>query len=181
MKVFVLNGSSREHGNTEQLTNLIVDGIPSTKVHLREQRILPIADRRHTPEGFQPVADDYDAIVQSMLTHDAILFATPIYWYGMSGVMKDFVDRWSQSLRDPRYNFKEEIRDKKMYVVAVGGDAPRLKGLPLIQQFQYIFDFVGAEFAGYVIGEANKPGDILKDEQAVAQARWLNEQLKAMN
>lgn len=42
-----------------------------------------------------------------------------------------------------------------MYVVIVGGDNPKLKALPLIAQFQYIFDFVGSSFEGYVIGDAN--------------------------
>ena len=38
-----------------------------------------------------------------------------------------------------------------MYVVIVGGDNPKLKALPLISQFQYIFEFVGSSFEGYII------------------------------
>ncbi len=177
-KVLVLYGSSREGGNTEALTEVVVDGIASTKIHFRQKRILPIDDRRHTADGFQPVDDDYDAIVQDVLNHDILLFATPIYWYGMSGIMKDFVDRWSQSLRDKRYRFKEELGKKQAYVIMTGGDQPRLKGLPLVQQFKYIFDFVSLPFAGYIIGEANKPGDILTDSRALFEARQLNEVLR---
>lgn len=33
-------------------------------------------------------------------------------------------------------------------------------------------------FSSYIIGEGNKPGDILQDQQAVEQANLLNKQLK---
>lgn len=62
----------------------------------------------------------------------------------MSGTMKLFIDRWSQTLKDANYpDFKDVMSSKKAYVIAVGGDSPLLKGLPLIEQFQYIFDFLG--------------------------------------
>lgn len=179
MKILVLQGSSRENGNTEQLSQLVLQGIPHTQIHLREKNIRAIHDQRHDPEGFTAVDDDYDAIVEAVLEHDVIVFATPIYWYGMSGFMKDFVDRWSQSLRDKRYSFKQALAQKQAFVITTGGDDPRVKGLPLIQQFQYIFGFVGMPFAGYIIGEGNKPGDVLQDKRAVAEASVWNEQWSA--
>ncbi|MED1794947.1 flavodoxin family protein [Brevibacillus nitrificans] len=179
MKILVLQGSSRENGNTEQLSQLVLNGIPHTQIHLRDKNIRAIHDQRHDPEGFTAVDDDYDAIVEAVLEHDVIVFATPIYWYGMSGFMKDFVDRWSQSLRDKRYSFKQALAQKQAFVITTGGDDPRVKGLPLIQQFQYIFGFVGMPFAGYIIGEGNKPGDVLQDKRAVAEASVWNEQWSA--
>lgn len=179
MKILVLHGSSRDGGNTEELTNLALEGIPHTQIVLREKNIKSIHDQRHDPEGFAPVADDYDEVVEAVLAHDTLIFSTPIYWYGMSGHMKNFVDRWSQSLRDKRYAFKDELAKKHAYVITTGGDQPRLKGLPLIQQFQYIFGFVGMSFDGYIIGEGNKPHDILHDKRALADAKNLNEALKA--
>lgn len=179
MSILVLQGSSREEGNTELLTRLVLEGVPHTSIRLREKNIRAICDQRHDPDGFAAVDDDYDEVIEAVLAHDVILFATPIYWYGMSGHMKNFVDRWSQTLRDKRYSFKQAMAGKQAYVIAVGGDEPRLKGLPLIQQFQYIFGFVGMTYAGYLLGEGNKPGDVLEDMQAVAQAKLLNEVLKS--
>jgi multimeric flavodoxin WrbA len=92
----------------------------------------------------------------------------------MSGTMKNFIDRWSQTLRDPKFpDFKTNMSSKQAYVIAVGGDDPYLKGLPLIQQFQYIFDFMGISFKGYVLGKGNKPGDIYQDKQAIFAAEQL--------
>ncbi|MFY0543343.1 flavodoxin family protein [Brevibacillus sp. H7] len=178
MKILVLHGSSREGGNTEKLTNIALEGIPHTSIFLREKEIHAIEDKRHDPDGFQPVDDDYDEVIRAVLEHDILIFSTPIYWYGMSGLMKDFVDRWSQSLRDKRFNFKEAMSKKKAYVIITGGDQPRIKGLPLIQQFQYIFSFVDMPFAGYIIGEGNKPGEILNDRRALEEAKIFNESVK---
>lgn len=178
MNILVLHGSSREGGNTEQLTNIALEGIPHTSIHLREKNILPIHDQRHVEGGFTAVADDYDEVTEAVLAHDFLIFSTPIYWYGMSGYMKNYVDRWSQSLRDKRYAFKESLGRKQAYVITTGGDQPRIKGLPLIQQFQYVFSFVGMPYAGYIIGEGNQPGDVLADMQAVASAKQLNAWLK---
>lgn len=65
-----------------------------------------------------------------------------------------------------------------MYVVIVGGDNPKLKALPLIAQFQSIFDFVGSSFEGYVIGDANGLDEIQNDAEALAKAQIYNKEFK---
>ncbi|WP_088072243.1 flavodoxin family protein [Gottfriedia luciferensis] len=176
--MFILHGSSRENGNTEQLTNLITKDVKTTEVHLRHKNIKAINDQRHESTGFQPIDDDYEEIIKEMLDHETIIFSTPLYWYGMSGYMKNFIDRWSQSLRDKELQFADKMKGKKMYVVIVGGDNPKMKALPLILQFKHIFEFVGASFEGYIIGVGNTPGAILEDEETIQQAKLLNESLK---
>jgi len=179
--MFIIHGSSRENGNTEQLTKMITEGISVSEVQLRTKNIRPINDQRHSEFGFQPVDDDYEQICKEMLEHDTIIFSTPLYWYGMSGQMKNYIDRWSQSLRDKELNFAEKMKTKKMYVVIVGGDNPSLKALPLILQFKNIFEFVGASFDGYILGKANSPGDIRLDSNTIQQANALNLKLKNEN
>jgi len=174
LSILVLYGSQREESNAKKLTQAVLEGIPHHAIDLRDHTIRPIDDHRHDPRGFLPVDDDYDTVIQEVLRHDILIFSLPIYWYGIPGRMKNFIDRWSVSLRDSRFDFKEIMRRKTAYVIAVGGDNPRIKGLPLIQQFQYIFDFVGMTFGGYIIGQANRPGEIEKDLRALAEAEQLN-------
>ncbi|TMU84461.1 flavodoxin family protein [Bacillus sp. BHET2] len=173
MKILTLLGSTRKNGNSEFLARKIVEGTDHTIVSLADMHIEPIEDLRHTEGGFLPVNDDYEQLVQLMENHDVILFATPLYWYGMSGPMKNFFDRWSQYLRDERFNLKEELTKKKAYVVITGGSTAKIKGLPLVQQFGYIFEFVNMEFADYMIGAGVKPGEIVNDLAALEKAeRW---------
>jgi len=176
--IAVIYGGTRDEGNTEMLAKQAVAGLGAESIYLRDYRIRPIEDRRHAPGGFKDVDDDYNVVIDRVLAHDVLLFATPIYWYGMTGLMKNFVDRWSQTLRDAdRPQFREWMKAKTAYVIAVGGDEPRLKGLPLVKQFQHIFEFFGMKYGGYILGEANQPGEIAGDEVALFQAERLRAEL----
>lgn len=180
MNLISIYGSSRERGNTEALAGIVLKDVPATHLYLRQHTVKPITDQRHDPGGFTPVNDDYDSLIGKVLQHDTLIFSTPLYWYGMSGLMKNFIDRWTQSLRDSRYDFKEAMRGKQAYVIITGGENVRLTALPLIQQFELIFQFMSMDFKGYVLGHGGKPGGILHDEQALAEARSLNQQLKQL-
>ncbi|MRG86047.1 flavodoxin family protein [Salinibacillus xinjiangensis] len=174
MSIAVIYGGTRENGNTEILTEHAIKGFQVERIYLKDFNILPIEDLRHDQEGFKEVHDNYNSIIKRLLTHDTIIFSTPIYWFGMTGQMKNFIDRWSQTFRDSKFpNFKNQMSSKSAFLIAVGGDNPQIKGLPLIQQFQYIFDFAGISFEGYVLGEGNKPGEILNDKKALHFANKL--------
>ncbi|MFJ7185081.1 flavodoxin family protein [Lysinibacillus xylanilyticus] len=180
MNITAFIGSSRADSNSEQLADYVLEGISHQKIDLKKIAIEPINDLRHDDNGFQLVEDDYDQIIHAFLTSDVVVFATPIYWYSMSGIMKNMIDRLSQAIRDERFpQLKEKLQTTEAIVLAVGGDEPYIKGLPMIQQFQYIFDFLKMPFSSYIIGEGNKPGEIAHDEQALMQASILNKQLKA--
>lgn len=175
----MIYGSTRQEGNTEKLTERVIEGLDVEEIYLRDYTIQPIDDQRHAEGGFDDVDDDYNGLVERMMKHETFIFATPIYWYSMPGVMKNYFDRWSQTMRDDKFpDFRAKLGTKKAYVVAVGGDKPMIKGLPLIQQFNYIFDFMSMSFEGYVLGKASRPGDIIQDTAAFAAATHLNEKLK---
>jgi len=181
MTIAVIYGSSRPNSNTELLTEQIIKGLDVEKIYLKDFNIKPIIDMRHAEEGFQDRHDDYNSIIDRILPHDTLIFATPIYWYSMSGLMKNLIDRWSQTLKDQAYpDFKKQMARKVAYVAAVGDDEPYMKGLPLIQSFKYIFDFMGMGFGGYIIGKANRPDEIMQDKKALFAAAELNEQLKRL-
>ncbi|MFJ7407029.1 MULTISPECIES: flavodoxin family protein [unclassified Lysinibacillus] len=179
MTIAVIYGGNRLNGNTETLTKLAIQGLDVEEVYLKDYLIEPIIDKRHAEGGFSEVNDDYNSIINLILPHDILIFSTPIYWYSMTGTMKNFIDRWSQTLKDPNYpDFKSIMASKKAYVIAVGGDQPYIKGLPMIQQFQHIFNFVGTTFEGYIIGEGNRPGDISQDLKALAATEQLRKEIQ---
>lgn len=181
MKVLALYGSSRRNGNSELLAEKVLEGIDHTKRYLTDYHILPIDDKRHEPEGFSGEAgDDYRALITEMLEYDAVVYVTPLYWYGMSGVMKDFIDRSTESMRVEELRFKERMQEMKHFVVIAGGDSPHEKGKPLVAQFEYIFEFMGARLEDWIIGDGNKPGEVLDDRLAMEAAERMNERLKRL-
>jgi multimeric flavodoxin WrbA len=178
MKTGVFTGSGRREGNTEELVNRVVKSLDAEIYHLLNFRIQPITDLRHTEEGFSSVDDDADALVRKMLTYDVLIFATPLYWYTMSGHMKNFIDRWSQFLRDEELEFLPRLEQKQAYLIVTSGDKRKLTPLPLVQQFEYICQFTGMKFADYLLGFRNKPKEILDDASALAKAEEWNKELK---
>ncbi|MFB1081487.1 flavodoxin family protein [Jeotgalibacillus sp. JSM ZJ347] len=167
MTLLIISGSSREHSNSEFFAEKAASSYTGDVkwIRLREQTIHQIHDQRHDENGFDPIDDDHSKVIEAMLDADEVLFATPLYWYGMSGYMKTFIDRWSQAMRDPSLNFKARITGKPGYVITCGGDQVDIKGLPLILQFKHIFEFTGMDFKKYFIGEARKPGDAEKSDR----------------
>ncbi len=181
MKILAVLGSSRKKGNTAYMVDRIMDGVNHVAINLADHQILPIDDKRHTVDGFSLVDDDYEKILPQLLDSDIIIFATPLYWYGMSGHMKTFFDRWSQYLRDERFDLKGELSKKKAYVVVTGGANAPITALPLIQQFQYIFDFVDMKFEDYIIARGVKPEEVSQDQLALQKAQYWNNEFKKLS
>jgi len=119
------------------------------------------------------LGDDYYQIIEEMITYQRILFVSPIYWYNVSGSMKDFIDRWTESLRSTKYNFKEVMKDKIFYLIVVGANSDKAKANPIIEQFKALTQYFGIPFGGVVVGSGDKPGDVLKDKEAIDKVQQL--------
>ena len=101
------------------------------------------------------IRDDADTIAQKMKEADALVFATPIYYYEMCGQMKTMLDR-ANPLYDSDYRFRE------VYLLAAAAEEEEsavdgaVKGLS-----GWVDCFPKARFAGTVFGGgANAVGEI---------------------
>lgn len=118
------------------------------------------------------IADDAIQITQAMHDADTIVFATPVYYYGMCGQMKTLLDR-SNSLYDSDYRF----RDIYLLTAATENEtdtpARTIEGLK-----GWIVCFDRARLAATAFaGGVTDCGDI-KDHPALEQAYQLGRQAK---
>lgn len=177
--ITVLFGGSRPKGNTAQLTKLALEGHEYTWIDLTKYQLNPVRDLRHENTEINHYEDDYLAIIDQVLASDTVIFASPVYWYSVSASMKSFIDHWSESLLDPRYaDFKQQMAAKDFRLIVVGGDCPQVKAKPCIAQMKYSLGFLGGQLNGYIIGTAERPGDIAKDTYAFKRAREWQQTLK---
>lgn len=93
-------GSSRRNGNTGKLIDHIADKLEIEVIDLSSKDISPF-DYNH-----QNIDDDFIPLMDQLLKHDNIIFASPVYWYSMSAQMKVFIDRMSDFLS------LEELKDR---------------------------------------------------------------------
>ncbi|RYL92551.1 flavodoxin family protein [Sporolactobacillus sp. THM7-4] len=179
MTIVAFYGSIRDKGNSERLAEIALQDLEVTKVFLRDYHIRPISDWNQT-ELLKSEADDYPALIRKQMLADVIVFITPVYWYGMSSLLKLYIDRWSETLRDPAFpDFREKMKAKEVHLITVGGDDPYIKALPMIQQMEYICDFLKMKFDSYIIGRGDKKGEVFTDEKALHSAADLNNYLKS--
>lgn len=54
-------------------------------------------------EGFCPLKDDRDVLMEKIAASDGVVFATPNYSFHVSGIMKTFLDRFGYVVHRPRY------------------------------------------------------------------------------
>ena len=57
-------------------------------------------------------------------------------------------------------------------ILIIGGDNPHTKAQPLVNQFKLIFEFMNITNYRFLIGEGNKPFDILNDSQFIEARKY---------
>ena len=111
------------------------------------------------------ISDDAGSIVEKMLTADVIAFATPIYYYEMSGQMKTMLDR-----SNPLFTADYAFRDIYMLSTAAedGAEVPEraVSGLQ-----GWINCYEQARLAGTVFGGGvNERGEIRQHPEKLREA-----------
>lgn len=98
-KVLIISTSPRKGGNSDTLSDAFFQGAQDAgheveKLSLHDKNIgfcKGCLSCQNTQRCV--IHDDADTIVQKMLTAEVLVFATPIYYYGMCGQMKTLLDR----------------------------------------------------------------------------------------
>ncbi|KQO34295.1 FMN reductase [Flavobacterium sp. Leaf82] len=145
-KVIIL-GSSRKNGNTTK----IVDEI--SKEHGIE--VIDLSDFNISYYDYESKnrEDDFLPLIKGILeNYDTLIFATPIYWYNMSGIMKVFFDRFSDLLRIEKETGRK-LRGKKIGVISNSHDNEIEESFYI--PFKKSADYLGMEYLGHAHFNAN--------------------------
>jgi multimeric flavodoxin WrbA len=138
-----LFSSSRRLGNTGQLMDRIALELNIEVVDLAGQRISAY-DYQHRNRH-----DDFEPLMQRVLSHDQIIFASPIYWYAVSPAMKAFLDRLSDFLDVPELLVEgRRLRGKTAYVVCTSVDEQPSEAF--VNAFVETFRYLGMHYGGMV-------------------------------
>jgi len=116
MKGVIIQGSSRSDGNTARVAAELARMAGFEVIHLCEKEIGHfIYERRNHSDEFVPT------IKMIIGEFETLVFATPVYWYSMSGLMKNFVDRFTDLLRTEK-ELGRRLRGKKMAMLSCGSE-----------------------------------------------------------
>ena len=144
----ILLGSARSNGNTRLAAEFLAKQLNCDIIDLNDFAI-GYYDYEHRNEG-----DDFLPLMERIIAnHDTLIFATPVYWYSMSAVMKTFFDRLSDllTIRKP---LGRQLRGKRMCAISVGFDEETVQGLDM--PFRESANYLGMLYLGHVYAWVEK-------------------------
>lgn len=159
--VLVISSTLRKNGNSEVLAKEFLRGVEDSGnnavfISLQDKEIKFCKGCLACQKlGICVIKDDSNEIVEKMREADVIAFATPIYYYEMSGQLKTLLDR-ANALYASEYKFRD------IYFLAAAADldshsadiaANGIKG--------WVACFSKAQFKGIILGNGvESVGDI---------------------
>ena len=162
MKIVVITGSHHKNGTSAHLAAAFIRGAEETghevcrfDAAFRQVHPCIACETCHNTDRGCAFADDMKTLYPELLAADAVAFATPIYYYEMSGQMKTLLDR-ANSL------FSSDCKFRDIYFLSTaaddgsGVDERALHGLE-----GWIVCYEKCKLAGKVFaGGVNAPGSI---------------------
>lgn len=155
----IILGSARKKSNTRCFSEAVFQGRGYSLLDLLDFHIAP-----YSYEEDYPPDDGFPELSQILLQHQLIVFATPVYWYAMSGLLKVFFDRLTD-LITIRKESGRQLRGRITALLAVGSDDALPDGFTV--PFSSTSRYLGMEF----IASAYAPIARLKDDEFIRQQR----------
>lgn len=185
--VIALLGSPRRNGNSAALAEAAVSGataagaeVESFYLHGMDIRPCSACDAcKGETSGDCIVDDDMQALYPRLRRADAIIIASPIYWFTVSAQTKLVMDRW-YALGGPE---GYALSGKRFGVFLSYEDSdPFTSGaVNALRTFQDAFRFLGAEMTGAVYGRAGAAGEIRQNQELMGRAYALGQRLASMS
>lgn len=182
-KVLILLGSPRKKGNSALLAAQAARGAKAAgadveTIYLQglDIRACSACDAcQRKPGSGCVIRDDMQALYPKLTQADALLLATPVYWFTMSAQMKLWLDRCYALIAPSGHAFA----GKKIGLALTYGapDVFSSGGVNALRAFQDAFNFIGAKIVGMVHGTAWKAGDVKKNRALLKEARDLGKAL----
>jgi multimeric flavodoxin WrbA len=120
-----------------------------------------------------------DSIYPKLLEADAVIVASPMFFYGLTSQVKALIDR-CQALWARRYILKQDMPDvgRKGAFIAVGATKGQRLFDGAILTVKYFFQAIGVEYAeGLLIWGVDKKGEIKEHPTALSDAFELGQKL----
>jgi multimeric flavodoxin WrbA len=171
MRYVALLASSRSYGHTRALLDFITAGRAVEFLDINDFKIAPYSyTHRYEDDGFLTILD-------RILAAEVIIFATPVYWYTMSGQLKIFFDRLTDLVRQHR-ELRGELVGKLCFAVATSESRTLPPGfeVPFEMTCHYLGMHWGGCFHGYYFGEGRISRRTLADARRFARMVFMDEQ-----
>jgi len=181
-QILILKGSPREKGNSATLADRVAAGaleagaqVESIYLHSLDIRPCDACELCKEPGSGCVIEDDMQPLYPKLASADAIVLASPIYWFTFTAQLKVCMDRW--------YAFQSskwmELHDKQFGIVLTYGDTDLYTsgGINAIHTFETMARFLHGELVEVVHASLDEVGEAEKQPALMEQAYRLGQKL----
>jgi multimeric flavodoxin WrbA len=186
MRVLGIMGSPRRESNTEILLDKVLEGAKEAgaeveKVLISKLRISPCLEIYACfKDGNCSIKDDMQTLYDKLLEADHIVFASPIFFYGITSQAKAVIDR-CQALWARRHVLgmgKEDRRVRRGVFISVGATRGAKLFDGAVLTVKYFFDAIGVKYSGdLLVRGIDDKGQIIEHPTALQDAFRLGQEL----
>lgn len=152
MKIVVLKGSPNKNGSTNLLVENFTRGACEAghsviQIDAAHANISPCIGCIHCGyEGECVLNDDMDEFRKVILEADMLVFATPLYYYGMSAQLKTLIDRFCSR------NFSIQSKHFKSALLSVAYNSDDWTFESLESHYDTLIKYLNLEDKGRILG-----------------------------
>ena len=150
MKILVITGSPRKNGNSNTLVDNFIKGAEEAghkvvRFDSAFKNVHPcIACNKCGMNGECVFKDDFEFVRNNIVDADAVVFATPMYYFGISAQIKAVIDRF--------YSINGQIHvPKKAVLIMTYADTSAKEAQPIISHYETLLNYLGWSDAGKII------------------------------
>ncbi|MBQ7651957.1 MAG: flavodoxin family protein [Victivallales bacterium] len=150
MKILVLTGSPRKGGNSATLADHFIKGAKEAGHSIERfdaafKKVHPcIACNSCGMDGPCVFKDDFEFVRKHIIDADCVVFATPMYYFGISAQLKAVIDRF--------YAINGSIHvPKKAVLLMTYANTAASEAVPIKSHYEVLLKYLGWTDAGQVI------------------------------
>lgn len=164
MKIFAINGSPNRDGSSDSLAVILLDkakeaGAQVDYVNVYDYQITDVWENYFGDalgnQFDKANGDDMPLLKDKMAAADVILLISPIYWYQLSGKLKTFVDRWTDTINP---DFSSDLAGKGLALVSTHTGVNAINASNLLQlAMDNTAEFMGMQWLGGIDSSSRLP------------------------
>lgn len=173
-KVAIFCTSPRRNGNSRLMAEAFAEGVEEAKnepilVHVPDyvREMLRDCKECRRPDGSCAIDDRFrELLTEIALPADGWAYATPLWWYGVSAHLKNFLDRifcyMSVAAPEQERVFRE-LPNKRCAVLMSAEENNLAARLGVLGHMEELCRYLYHDLAGFVVGVGNSRGDVKED------------------
>ena len=176
MKILVITGSPRKNGNSNTLAEHFIRGAKEAgheivRFDAAFKNVHPcIACNKCGMNGECMFKDDFEFVRKHISDADMVVFATPMYYFGISAQIKAVIDRF--------YAINGSIHvPKKAALLMTYANTAASDAKPILSHYEVLLNYLGWSDAGQVIAPGVWPAGAVNHTKYPEQAYRLGRNL----